>query len=94
MSLGSGRNGEKNSGSGLSSDTRMYANELNDFYCRFGTYDFSTERNNLSENRICIASEGQKEALTVMEDEVLIVLTGTNQQDRIMSSHMSFKMTC
>ena len=53
-------------------------NELNDFDCRFDTHDFCTERNSLTESLISIAGEGQEEALTVTEDEVLRVLRGTN----------------
>ena len=61
----------------LNSDTSGQASELNDVYCRFNTWDFSTERNSLTESLISVASEGQEEALTVTEDEVLRVLRRT-----------------
>ena len=60
----SGHMGKKGSASGLCSATRVYDDELNDFYCRIDTYDFSTERNSSTET-ISIAGEGQEEALTV-----------------------------
>ena len=68
----------RGSGSALSSATRDYANELNNFYCCFDTHGFSTERNSLTESLISIACEGQEEALTVTEDVVLRVLRRTN----------------
>ena len=45
MSLMSGHKGKKGSSSELCSATREFYDELNDFYCRIDTYDFSTERN-------------------------------------------------
>ena len=57
----------------FNSDTSGEAGELNDVYCRFDTCDFSRERNSLTESLISVASEGQEEALTVREDEVLRV---------------------
>ena len=51
-------------------------------YGESDTYDFSTEKNCLTESLICIAREGQEEVLTVTEDEVLIrVLRETNQNE-------------
>ena len=50
-------------------------------YGESDTYDFSTERNGLTESLICIAREGQEEVLTVTEDEVLRALRGTNQNE-------------
>ena len=41
----SGHKGKKGSSSGLCSAIREYDDELNDFYCRIDTYDFSTEIN-------------------------------------------------
>ena len=62
----SGHKRKKGSGSGLCSATRECDDELNDLYSRIDTYDFSTERNSLTET-ISIASEGQEEALTVTQ---------------------------
>ena len=66
MSLMSGHKEKKGSSSGLCSATREYDDELNDFYCRIDTYDFSTEINSSTET-ISIASESQEEALTVTQ---------------------------
>ena len=41
----SGHIAKKGSSSELCSAIREYDDELNDFYCRIDTYDFSTERN-------------------------------------------------
>lgn len=65
-SLMSGHKGKKGSASGLCPATREYDDELNDFYCRIDTYDFSTERNS-STKTISIASKSQEEALTVTQ---------------------------
>ena len=58
--------GEERGGSGLCSATREYDDELNDFYCRIDTYDFSTE-NNSSIKTISISSESQEESLTITQ---------------------------
>ena len=61
-----GHKGKKGSSSGLCSATREYDDELNDFYCRIDTYDFSTE-NNSSMKTISISSESQEESLTITQ---------------------------